>query len=191
MRDPSISKSVPSGVEKVTGNALAMSGGEVFSRLIAFLGTTYLARTLEPAGFGIISFATALFGYFYYTTVAGFNDTAAREVARRPREAANIAAGVLLVRLVLALAAFFALSVVAWGLNKPASVKLVVILTGLSFFSLALDTSWVYKGLERGRPAGLALILGQALYAGAVWMIVRGPADLARAPLAQFFGELG
>lgn len=179
------------GTEKVTGNVIALSGGEVVSRLIAFLGTTYLARTLEPAGFGIISFATALFGYFYFTTVAGFNDMASREVARRPQEAANIAAGVLSVRLTLAVAALVALSVVAWGLHKPASVKLVVILTGLSFFSLALDTSWVYKGLERSRMAGLALILGQALYVGAVWMIVRGPADLPRVPLAQFFGEMG
>src|SRR5262249_42499207 len=84
-----------------------------------------------------------------------------------------------------------ALAAIAWSLHKPATVKLVVMLTGLSLVSLAFDTSWVYKGLERNRQAGLALVLGQVIYVAAIWLFVRGPADILRVPVAQFVGEAG
>lgn len=179
------------GAEKVIGNILSLGGGEILARVIAFAGTAYLARKLEPAGFGIVGFATALFSYFQFAVAAGFQDIGAREVARRPQEAPDLAAAAIVVRMVLAVAALAALSVIAWCLDKPQTVKLVVILTGLSLFSLALDTSWVYKGLERNRPVGWALILGQALYAGIILLFIHSPADVARVPLAQFCGELG
>lgn len=177
--------------EKVAANILLLGGGELISRLIAFVGTAYLARILEPAGFGVIGFAAALFGYFQLAVTAGFHDVGAREVARRPRDASSIAAGVILFRLALATVALAGLAVVAWRLDKPATIKLFLVLMGLSFFSLALDTSWVYKGLERNRLPGAALIFGQALYVGAILFFVHSPADVTRVPLAQFFGEAG
>jgi O-antigen/teichoic acid export membrane protein len=179
------------GAGKVGDSLLSLGAGEFASRFIAFFGTAYLARMLDPSGFGAIGFAAAVFGYFQLTVAAGFHDAGAREVARRPQSAPSIAAGVILVRFALAGAAQIALAIAVWSLNKPAPVKLIMILTGLSFFSLALDTSWVYKGLERNRPAAIALVLGQALFVRAVLLFVRGPADAARVSLAQFFGEMG
>ncbi|MBA2524177.1 MAG: polysaccharide biosynthesis C-terminal domain-containing protein [Pyrinomonadaceae bacterium] len=69
-------------------------------------------------------------------------------------------------------------------------MKLVLLLMGLLFFPLALDTSWVYKGLERNRPVGIALILNQILYVGAVLIVVKGPGDILLVPVAQFLGEI-
>ena len=183
-----ISKSFDS--EKIVGNILALGSGEIAARAIAFIGTAYLARELGAAGFGIIGFAMALCGYLSIAVIAGFDQIGAREVARRPHEASAIAASVTLVRLALAFVALAAIGVVAWFLDKPSTVKLVVALTGLSFFSLALDTSWVYKGLERNRLVGLALVLGQVLYVGTILLVVRGPGDVMFVPLALFLGEM-
>ncbi len=176
---------------KLVRSILYLGGGETLSRLIAFIGAAYLARTLEPEGFGMIGFAAAIFGYFQICVTAGFHDVGAREVARRPQSATVIAASVIVVRLALSAAALASLALLAWSLDKQNVVKLIVILTGLSFFSLAIDTSWVYKGLERSRPAALALIFGQTLYVGALWLVVRGSTDVTRVPLAQFSGEMG
>src|SRR5438067_6469760 len=96
-----LTSSVASG-DKILGNVLSLSGGNVLSRLIAFAGTAYLARKLGPAGFGIIGFALALRSYFALSTTGGSNAVATREVARRPHDAAAIVASVILVRLVLA-----------------------------------------------------------------------------------------
>ena len=96
--------------EKVIGNILSLGGGEILSRVIAFAGTAYLARMLEPEGFGVIGFTTAIFGYFQFSVAAGFHDVGAREVARRPQSASTIAASVILVSLALAASALAAVA---------------------------------------------------------------------------------
>ena len=178
------------GASKIGGNILSLGSGEIIARAVAFFGVTYAARLLGPEQFGIIGFAAALFGYLSLTVTAGFGDIGSREVARRPREASSIAASVVAVKLIIAFFALVAIVITAWFLNKPPTVKLVLLLMGLLFFPLALDTSWVYKGLERNRPVASALIIGQVLYAGAIFLIVNESSDVAFVPLAQFFGEI-
>ncbi len=189
VRDPNaLDKSFES--RKILGNILSLGSGELIARVVAFLGITYVARRLGPEEFGIIGFAAALFGYLALTVTGGFNDIGAREVARRPREASSIAASVIIVRLALACVALVTIGLAAWSLNKPPTVKLVLLLMGLLFFPLALDTSWVYKGLERNRLVGIALILSQILYVGVVLIVVNEPRDVLLVPVAQFLGEM-
>ena len=189
VRDPNaLDKSFES--RKILGNILSLGSGELIARVVAFLGITYVARRLGPEEFGIIGFAAALFGYLALTVTGGFNDIGAREVARRPREASSIAASVIIVKLALACVALVTIGLAAWSLNKPPTVKLVLLLMGLLFFPLALDTSWVYKGLERNRLVGIALILSQILYVGVVLIVVNEPRDVLLVPVAQFLGEM-
>jgi O-antigen/teichoic acid export membrane protein len=175
---------------KIGGNILSLGSSEIIARLAAFVGTAYAARRLGPEQFGIVGFALALFSYISVVVSGGFNDVGSREVARRPGEASSIAANVIVVRLAIALIGLALLGTTVWFLDKPPTVKLVVLLTGLLVFSLALDTSWVYKGLERNHPVSLALILSQILYAGAILLTVNQPRDVAFVPLAQFLGEI-
>ena len=179
-----------SDARKIGGNILSLGSGEVIARAVAFLGTTYAARHLGPEQFGIVGFAVALFSYFSIAVSGGFNDIGSREVARRPSEASSIAANIIIVRLAIALVALIVLGVTILFLDKPPMVKLVILLTGLLFFTLALDTSWVYKGLERNKPVALALITSQVLYAAVIFLAVRQPNDVEFVPLAQFLGEI-
>jgi O-antigen/teichoic acid export membrane protein len=181
--------SVASG-GKILGNVLSLSGGDVLSRVIAFAGTAYLTRKLGPAGFGVVGFAMALGSYLKLVATGGSNAIATREVARRPGDAASIAASVILVRLVFALLAMAAMAIIAWLIDKSLVTKLVIALSGLSFLSLAVDTSWAYKGLERNRPVAVSLVLGQTLFVILVLFLVRGPNDVVFVPVAQFLGEV-
>ena len=119
---------------------LALSGGEVVARAIGFIATAYLARSLGPAAFGIVGFAYALAGYFSLTIHQGFLDIGSRAVAREPGKALRLAVSGTVVRLVLALGLFIALTATAWILDKPLTVKLAVMIMGLSTFALSLDT---------------------------------------------------
>lgn len=179
------------GSEKVLGNILSLGTAEVAASAIGFLGISYLARRLGPEGFGIIGFAAAFFGYAGLAVTAGFDDVGAREIARRQSEATKVAATVILMRLVFAVVALLVLStIVIWFFDKPRIVKQVVILMGLLLFPMALNTSWVYKGLERNRPAAVALILGQALYVLSIFLVVKNSQHVIFVPMAQFIGEL-
>lgn len=178
------------GSPTILKNIAALVGGEMSARAIAFIATAYLARRLDPEGFGILGLAAALAGYLLVAVSTGINDLGAREVARRPRDAGAIAGGVILARLGMAVFAMLLLSLITWQIDKPAIVKTVIVLTGLSFFSLALDTSWVYKGLERNRWVAYALTFSQVIYLGAVLLVVTRPADVVFVPIAQFMGEI-
>lgn len=175
---------------KIGGNIFSLASGEIIARGIAFFGTAYAARQLGPEQFGIVGFAAALFGFLSIAVSGGLNDIGSREVARRPREASSIAANVISIRLIIALAALIAVIFTAWFLDKPPTVKLVLLSMGLLFFSLALDASWVYKGLERNRPVAFALIISQVFYTGVVFLAVNEPDDVVFVPLAQFTGEI-
>lgn len=176
--------------EKVFGNILSLGMGEVVARMIGLFGIGFLARKLGPEGFGIIGFAIAVFGYLGFAVNAGFNDIGAREVARQPRRASEIAFNVILIRLVLASVIFIILASAIWFFDQRQTIKIIVLLMSLSLFSLALDTSWAYRGLERGQRVGAALILGQTLYVFTLLITVKDKGDIWFVPPAQFFGEL-
>jgi O-antigen/teichoic acid export membrane protein len=179
-----------SNTERVFGNVLSLGTGEIVARLIALFGIGFLARKLGPEGFGIIGFATALFGYLGLAVTAGFNDIGAREVARRPQRAAAIAFNVISVKIALASFIFVVLGFVIWLLDNKQTVNLIVLLMSLSLFSLAIDTSWVYRGLERSHRIGIALFLGQIVYVAGLLLLIRDVRDIFFVPVAQLIGEL-
>jgi O-antigen/teichoic acid export membrane protein len=172
------------------GNFLSLVAGEVGARSIAFFAAAVLARRLGAEAFGILGLATALTSYLILAVSTGLQDLAAREVARHPREAARIAAGVIRVRLCLGLAGCALLVAVAALLPKPAIVRAAVAVSALSLLPLALDTSWVYKALGRTRRVGAGLVLSQAVFVTGVLLLIRGPSDLLRVPVLQALGEL-
>ncbi|HYN05820.1 MAG TPA: oligosaccharide flippase family protein [Vicinamibacterales bacterium] len=185
-----------SGVVPVTSHrgiltgVAALAGGEIGGRLVAFAATAWLTRKLGPDGFGIIGFATAISAYLLLATTTGFNDIGTRDVARHPDRAVTIAASAIAVRLLMGLAGLALLGVVALLLPKAPVVKAVIVLSGLSFLSQAIDISWVLRGLERNVRVGAMNIATQLLYAAGILAFVDGPEDVIRVPIIQFGSEL-
>jgi O-antigen/teichoic acid export membrane protein len=175
---------------RIGRSVFSLGAGQLVARAVAFAGTAYLSRTLGPAGFGTLGFATALVGYVGLAVTLGFNEIGAREIAGRPSEARSIGRSVIALRLLMALGAYGILfvSVILWG-PEP-ELRAVVLLTGLIFFPLSMDTSWVFKGLERNRPVGASVVVSQATFVALLFLFVSGPADLTRVPVAQVGGEL-
>ena len=101
-----------------------------------------------------------------------------------------MAVSVSFVRLIVALIIFGAVGAFVWLFEIRENTELVVVLMSLSLFALAIDTSWVYKGLERNHRVGIAVILGQVLFVGLLLLFVKDVNDVLVVPLAQFFGEL-
>jgi O-antigen/teichoic acid export membrane protein len=171
-------------------NFLALGSSEILARGIAFLATAILARRLGVEGIGLLAFASAVAGYFGLALTTGFGEIGAREVARHPENALTIAADGTLVRLVIAVFGAIAVVTASLFLAKSPDARVVLILSTLSLFSLALDTSWVYKGLERNRLIALTVFVSQVIYLAGVLVFVRNPADVIRVPVLQFSGEL-
>lgn len=188
--DPALVADSPPGSSSILENFLSLGSGIVISKAVAFIGTAYLARRLGVYGFGVIGFATAVCAYLAIALKAGFGPVGAREVARHPDQITPLSAGVMVLRLALAGAVFMLTYLGTLVLEKPETVKWVVMLTALTYVSLSLDTNWVYKGLARNRRVGISLIMAQVIYVASILVLVRGPEDILWVPLSAFFGEL-
>lgn len=168
---------------------MSMAGGEIAARVVAFVATAYLTRKLGPAAFGLVGFAMAFTAYFGLVVTSGITRIGAREIARRPDEASTLAASVVLLRLGIATLTFLALWIVAGQLALGGDARTVIRLSALTLFTLALDVTWVYKGLERGSRVAVAAILAQVSMLLAVLVLVRGPSDVRWVPVAQVMGD--
>ena len=171
-------------------NFAALGTGEVLGRAIGFLATTLLARRLGVEAFGYLGFATAVIAYLGVSLTAGFGEIGSREVARAPGRAAAIAADVTAIRVLIAVSGIVVVVVLGYAFVAVPLQRAVLIVGGLSLLALALDPTWVYRGLSRNQTAAAAFLLSQVIYLGGVLTFVGSGADVIRVPLIQFAGDL-
>jgi O-antigen/teichoic acid export membrane protein len=173
----------------VTRNFLALGAGEAVSRLIAFTATVYIAHRLGPSLFGAIGVTGAILLYFNRVVDGGLElGLGVREVAAAPETLDRLVPSLLTVRLALA-AALAALLTVVGTLWLPQPEGALLAIYGLTLLPAGASTRWVHLGFDRSRLIATALILGQALMALLVVLLVRAPGDAGWVPGAQFVGD--
>lgn len=180
----------PGAAQRPSRSFAGYAGGEAGSRVLAFIATVYIARRLGASAFGYLGFAAAIVAYFGRALSTGISDVGSREIARRPADAQAIAAGGTLVRIVAALFGVVAVVAISTIVPAPRIGRIVLALTGLSLISLAVDTSWVYKGTGSARRVGVALLAGQAIAVALLLILIRAPNDVVRVPLIQFLADI-
>ena len=167
-----------------------MATGEVASRAVGFVATAYVSRRLGPAGFGLVGFAAAFTSYFGLLVSGGLANMGAHAVAKDPEHAPDLVSGVALLRGAFALVLFTALWISVSFVRLHNDEMLLIRLSGLILFTLALDVTWAYKGLERGARVAAALVFGQVCMLGAVLTLVHTTDDVRWVPISQFMGEV-
>jgi PST family polysaccharide transporter len=161
-------------------NAAALYSVQFVRKLLPLIIIPYLARTLGPAGWGVVAFMQALAEFVVLGIEFGFNLSATREIARQrtSREACgNIMAGVLGAQGFLALLGILgALAVSSLVPLLHDNPKLVA--AGL-FYAVAQGFMplWFFQGLERMRLAATLEICGRVAGLSAVFVFVRSPQD--------------
>ena len=164
--------------------------GEVGAKLIAFLPSAYLARVVGPEGFGVIGYAVAFISPFIILADFGLPTYGVRAVARGASPT-RFVGEVLTVRLLLGVVAALIFAVLLPRLGKTGDELSVIRASGWLIVSWAAGLAWVFQGLELMGIVALAGTVTQVVYAAAVIAAVRGPADVARVPLAQAAAEIG
>ncbi len=165
-----------------------LASGEVAARILGFVATIVLARTLGAEGFGVIGFALTVRLYLVVLVEGGLDSVGVRRVALDPTFLQHTAPALIIARVVLALAL---IGVTSLGgiLLLPAPDGTILALISLTLIPLALNLRWACLGLGRARSAAGARILADGLFLLLVLLLVRRGADLTRVPLLQLAAE--
>lgn len=167
-----------------------LGSGELLARIIAFAVTAVLTRRIGAAAFGELAFASAITGYALLVPHLALGDLASRAVARDPDRAGQLAASATRVRLVVAVVGMLVVILVAWVAPISPTVAALMVVGSLGALPQALNVTWAYKALERTFRISLGLALAQVVTLLLVLVLVNGPGDLLRVPVAQVLGEV-
>lgn len=166
----------------------ALGGGEAVARLAAFAATVYLARTLGPALFGSIAFATAILLYLTQLADGGVELVGVPLVARARDRVDDVVAPVFAARLWLALALMLlTIAISLLALPRPDGILLAGF--ALTLPLAAASTRWVHLGLERTGWIGFARTAGETLALALVFVLVHDATSVGYVPLATFAGQ--
>ncbi len=164
-----------SGAGQILRNVGALTAARGVTAVATLVTTVYLARVLEPAGYGILNWGLAFLAYFGFAADLGMGVYAMREVARAEEQAGRLSGHVLLLRLVGALATFGVFVGVVLLLDEDPLFKLTGAVLGLSLFAHAVEFGWVYHGLQRLSVVAVRNVVASAVALAGMLLLVRQP----------------
>jgi polysaccharide transporter, PST family len=174
-------------------NVASLYGVQFANYLLPLITIPYLTRVLGPATWGLVAFAQAFGAYASIGIEYGFHLSATRAVAKNrdsSSELANLVAGVMGVKLLLAVGA------VGVALLLESLVPLFrqnpIFLWAAVFWAVAQSFSmlWYYQGFERMRLVAVLDVLGRAAATAAIFILIHHPRDGWKVLVLQGSGSL-
>lgn len=167
------------GEGSIARNAVALYAVQGAALLLPLITLPYLARVLEPDGWGLVVFAQAFGVWISLVLQFGFAFSATRSVAQNRGSASRlseIVQGVLSAKLVL-LALLAAVGIVSWAVvplfrSHPAFLVWAWAAAVLQGFA----PLWFFQGIEQLRGAAAVDVAAKALATVAIFVLVKGPA---------------
>ena len=159
---------------KLLKNYLSLVSAEAFSKLITFAAFVYIARVLGPAFFGYVEWAAAVLICAGLIVDQGLSAYGTREVAKNPEQTAVLVAEVVTARFILAVITFLGVSLFALFFIREWLVAKLLLAFGISLLALPFHLHWVFQGHDRMQPVALMQAARQTIFAGIVFLLVRG-----------------
>ena len=159
--------------------------GSIISGGAGFLTIVYLARVLGAAAFGLFQFAQAFLLYLVVVVDSGLSLYGTREIAREKTRTGQISFNILVLRLLIAFIFFIASIVVIALIPLAQEIRWLFILTFMAVFYRAMNTEWVFQGLEKMEYVALSRSGVMLLSFLIIVLFVKNAGDLLRVPLIQ------
>ncbi len=170
-------------------NTLAATAADGASRLLGFVATAYLARSLGTSEFGLVSVGFAVLGYATLVSSPGLHLVGTRDVAGNTGARIELANSLNSLRLVLALASVLLTALIGIVGFRGGNSWRMAVLFAASAVPLSWSLDWYFQGKGRIVATSLAKVLGYAAYVLFVLIVVRSPGDALWTPVAFFAGN--
>ncbi|MCK5573445.1 MAG: oligosaccharide flippase family protein [Bacteroidetes bacterium] len=169
-------------------NVLSYVIGDAGSRMLGFLVAIYLARILAPEGFGLISIGLAVLGHLMLLASPGIQMLETRNVAAATGISRERAAGVLTLRVGLAVTLVVATVAVAGVWLDATPIRDIVVLYVVCLLPMSFFLDWFFQGKEEFHVVAIARVAQFLVYAAVAVILIRDNDDVLFAPIAFFAG---
>ena len=167
----------------------SISTNFIYNFVRTFAGTifpvitfSYSSRILGAEGIGKLSFSKSIISYFSLFAMLGIHHYGTREVAKLRndrRQLSKFAQEMLILNGVTTLLAYCALAITISVSVMLQQYTVLLWITSLSIFFMAMGMEWLYQGLEEYRYISLRSITFQIIAVSIMLLTVRDKSDLA------------
>ena len=128
-----------STVQKVAKNTGIIIAGDVIFRLISLFVMIFLARYLDPVGFGKYSFVFAYLAFFGVLADLGLRQILVREMSRDLSMMPKLIGNAYIIALILAIFATLLSIITIWLMSYPADTTTYVYIAAFTLFFISLS----------------------------------------------------
>lgn len=147
---------------RVSKNILSLAISEGGSRLIGFVTTVYLVRSLSMHDFGLISIAIAVFGYALLFAAHWFNTYGIRQVVSGTNN--DFVSNFISLRLFLSVLIFIIVSIISIIAVPDNRLSSLIIYFTFSIIPGALFLDWYFQGKEDLVPISISKLIISFVY---------------------------
>jgi O-antigen/teichoic acid export membrane protein len=171
---------------RVINNSAALLVLDILSKAMPLVVFPVMVRSLGPASYGKIGFATAVAGFFGLLASPGFSTYALREAAKNEGRVHFLVRHVLGARVTFAVVSYLLLIIFALTFAPhDFTTRLLIMLSGLVFLVNSVDAQWVFVARSRMWMVTLRGTVGQLIYGGLILALIRRPSDAWVVPVAS------
>ncbi len=180
-------------LQRLTGNSVklfrdfvVLAGGQIISKLLGFVAFAWLARSLDPVRYGAVEYVVGLSVFFALLVDGGLGVVGTRRATSDPATLPLLAFQIPLARLMIAIVGVPVMAVLAIGTMRETVPAALVWLFAASLLTAPWRQQWLFQTTRRMTSIANAEIIRMAIFAGAIWIMVRAPEDILVVGWAEF-----
>lgn len=164
----------------VAQNAMALYSVQFAEYVLPLLTIPYLARVLQPSGWGMVVYAQNFSGWMILVLQYGFGFSATREIARHrddPRRHADIVRGVAGANVMLLLPSMAIAVVARFTVPQFREHEWYLWLALAIAIAQGVRPFWFFQGIEEMRFPALFNVFGRLAVTLGIFLLIRSPTD--------------
>ena len=170
-------------MRRIPASASMILVGDIGFRLLGFIASVHLARTLGGVAFGLVTVGFSFLTYAQSLGDLGIMILGTRETAR-PREAREFQPSEILLAKILLAAAVYPIAVaVLYLVYHDAASRNLLHLFLISLVPYALLLEWLHQGARNYGVLTAGKLLSGAVWAGGILLLVHSDRDLDTVPI--------
>lgn len=167
-----------------------MAAANIVGSLFNIALFIYLARTLEPEAFGYFSYAQSFAFYLLNFVDLGLSTYGIREISKERAVLSRLVSEMVSFKIFIACVLFVVFIPITFLSYHSNILRILIVESCLLLFVTALATEWAFQGLEKMHMVFISFVTTNFLQFALIYGFVKGPKDLAKAPLLYFLATL-